>query len=69
MTVAYHSSYESACEGKRQYANSRDAKRVARRAQAQTGGRVLSPYRCEWCGWIHLGHVSDWGREQARLAV
>lgn len=42
------------CRGKIRFPTKADAKRCAK-AWEQGYGR-MRPYRCVWCGWIHLGH-------------
>ena len=48
------------CEGKRAYRSKTYAKRAARRMETEFGGLSRKrPYRCHWCGFIHLGSPPD----------
>lgn len=56
MSVPYVGAYEHQCRGKRTYANSHAAKKAGKQAQTTNGGGRLLTYRCNWCGYYHLGH-------------
>lgn len=51
-----------ACGKKKRYATPEDAKKVAWRTY-----RGLRPYKCEFCGQFHLGHVPGKVRRRSRL--
>ncbi len=53
-------------QAKRRYATRRDAKNALRRFQPADKD-LPQPYRCQECGWFHLGHYPDNPRTRARL--
>lgn len=46
---------ETACIGKTRFERRKKAKQRANQIRRHTGNR-MRPYRCPYCGWIHLGH-------------
>lgn len=48
------------CAGKCRYPSKQDAKAAFRRSRRflRDPGRVRA-YRCDECGWVHLGHISE----------
>jgi hypothetical protein len=59
MTSSYVADESRQCGTKRRYASSSEAKRVAKHTMAR-GGNVVHQYRCEHCGWWHVGHSARW---------
>lgn len=43
--------------GKRGYVTKAEARQVARTLRKQGDERLMSPYRCEHCGLVHIGHL------------
>jgi hypothetical protein len=45
-----------ACAGKLQFSDRSEAKRAMRRNASTRDDHGLEPYRCFYCGFVHLGH-------------
>jgi len=51
-----------ACEGKKRYESAEDAQNAMRGARRR--GHIVTPYRCKFCGGIHIGHVMHGGKKR-----
>lgn len=51
---------KASCTGKVRYASRKAAKTALRRLRGQGGARDdhVHAYRCDWCDFWHLGHLS-----------
>lgn len=47
---------DAACKGKARYVTRKQAKSAAKKVAMHHGIKGLHPYKCEFCGCIHLGH-------------
>ncbi len=57
MTMNYAGNPANQCWGKAQYRTKPEAKTAARQLMTVVGGSLIQPYRCVWCGWLHIGHA------------
>ena len=48
--------YEKSCNKKRQFFTERECRNTIKMISRSTGRDELEPYKCEFCGWWHLGH-------------